>query len=88
MSTVYSTVYSALLNAACSRLKQRYVMGIFKWAEDKRKDLSDKERKLATALNRLMSANASPKVFKALLDQWEESVDLIITEWERMLRRL
>jgi len=81
-------IYLALMDAACTRLKPRYVIGIFQWADRKHKDLSDKERKLAKTLDKLIKANINPKVFKMVLDQWEDTIGEIITEWERMIRRL
>jgi len=81
-------VYLALLTAACVRLRERYVMGIFQWADSKREELSRKERALAKTLAVLAKSNTSPKAYKAVLDQWEGTVEEIITEWERMIRRL
>jgi len=81
-------IYLALMNAACTRLKAKYTTGIFQWADRKCKDLSDKERKLAKTLDKLIKANVNPKVFKMVLDQWEDTISEIITEWERMIRRL
>ena len=88
MNKVYLEVYLALMSAACIRLKERYVTGIFRWADSNRKELSRKEQTLAKTLTILAKSNANPKAYKAVLDQWEDTVGEIITEWERMIRRL
>jgi len=81
-------IYLVLVDAAYTRLKSRYVTGILDWADRNCKDLSDKEQRLRDTLERLIKVNASLKVFRIMLSQWENTINEIIIEWKNMIGKL